>query len=211
MKKIIFIVLLTTQFFFAQSGFDRGNYLYQKGRYQEAIKEYESVLASQQHSSELYFNLGNCYYKLNKVAPAVYNYEKALVLNPDDAEITNNLKFANKMQIDEMKRGSYGGVFKNNSRLYFHLSLQYLGLDFGGLVNTVFGVFYRLLFFANQLVQKDIFHRNVCFALFAFDKCFSGNFREKRLRNRKTGYCFCRNCRGAQRASKSQQYRFYPP
>ena len=103
MKKIIFIFLLTTQFFFAQSSFEKGNDLYQKGKYEQAISEYESVLASKKHSAELYFNLGNCYYKLNKVAPAIYNYEKALVLNPDDAEITNNLKFAQKLQIDEIK------------------------------------------------------------------------------------------------------------
>jgi tetratricopeptide (TPR) repeat protein len=103
MKKIIFILLLTTQFFFAQTGFDRGNALYQKERYEEAITEYESVLGTKQHSSELYFNLGNSYYKLNKVAPAIYNYEKALLLNPDDAEIQNNLKFAQKLQIDEIK------------------------------------------------------------------------------------------------------------
>lgn len=103
MKKIIFILLLTTQIFSAQKGFDKGNYLYQKLRYEQAISEYESVLATKQHSAELYFNLGNCYYKLNKVAPAIYNYEKALVLNPDDIEISNNLKFAQKMLIDEIK------------------------------------------------------------------------------------------------------------
>ena len=103
MKKIIFILLLTTQFFFAQSSFEKGNDLYQKGTYEQAIMEYESILATKQHSAELYFNLGNCYYKLNKVAPAIYNYEKALVLNPDDSEITNNLKFAQKLQIDEIK------------------------------------------------------------------------------------------------------------
>lgn len=103
MKKIIFILLLTTQIFSAQKGFDKGNYLYQKLRYEQAISEYESVLATKQHSAELYFNLGNCYYKLNEVAPAIYNYEKALVLNPDDTEISNNLKFAQKMLIDEIK------------------------------------------------------------------------------------------------------------
>lgn len=103
MKKILFILLLTSQVFLAQKGFDKGNYFYQKGRYEQAISEYESVLSAKQHSAELYFNLGNCYYKLNKVAPAIYNYEKALVLNPDDTEIANNLKFAQKMQIDEIK------------------------------------------------------------------------------------------------------------
>lgn len=103
MKNILYLLLLTTQVFFAQSSFEKGNALYQKGKYDQAIAEYESVLAAKQHSSELYFNLGNCYYKLNKVAPAIYNYEKALVLNPDDSEIANNLKFAQKMQIDEIK------------------------------------------------------------------------------------------------------------
>lgn len=103
MKKIIFIFLLTTQFFFAQSGFEKGNDFYRKGKYEQAISEYERVLASKQHSSELYFNLANSYYKLNKVAPAIYNYEKALLLNPDDTEIQNNLKFAQKLQIDEIK------------------------------------------------------------------------------------------------------------
>ena len=103
MKNILYLFLLTTQFFFAQSSFEKGNDLYQKGKYEQAITEYESILSTKQHSAELYFNLGNCYYKLNKVAPAIYNYEKALVLNPDDAEITNNLKFAQKLQIDEIK------------------------------------------------------------------------------------------------------------
>ena len=103
MKKLLILFLLTTQFFFAQSSFEKGNNLYQKGKYEQAISEYENILASKKHSAGLYFNLGNCYYKLNKVAPAIYNYEKALVLNPDDAEISNNLKFAQKLQIDEIK------------------------------------------------------------------------------------------------------------
>lgn len=103
MKNILYIFLLTTQVFFAQNGFENGNNLYQKGKYQQAIVAYESVLKSKKQSAELYFNMGNCYYKLNKVAPAIYNYEKALLLNPDDPEIQNNLKFAQKLQIDDVK------------------------------------------------------------------------------------------------------------
>jgi len=103
MKKIVYIFLILTQFLFSQNGFERGNELYQKGNYNEAIKAYESVLATKKQSAELYFNIGNCYYKMNKVAPAIYNYEKALVLEPNDKEILNNLKFAHKLQIDEIK------------------------------------------------------------------------------------------------------------
>ncbi len=103
MKKTLYLLLLTSQFFFAQSGFEKGNALYQKGKYEEAIAEYETILNSKKESPELYFNLANCYYKLNKVAPAIYNYEKALVLNPNDSEIQNNLAFAHKLTIDEIK------------------------------------------------------------------------------------------------------------
>jgi tetratricopeptide (TPR) repeat protein len=103
MKNLLYILLLTSHFFFAQKGFENGNSLYQKGKYQEAINAYETELSANKHSAELYFNIGNCYYKLNKVALSIYNYEKALLLSPDDVEIQNNLKFAQKLQIDDIK------------------------------------------------------------------------------------------------------------
>lgn len=103
MNKAVFIFLLLTQVFWAQNGFDKGNELYRKGDFQGAADAYESVLKSKKESAELYFNLGNAYYKLNRVAPAIYNYEKALLLNPNDKEISNNLKFAHKLQIDDVK------------------------------------------------------------------------------------------------------------
>ena len=103
MKKYVFLLLFLSQLSWANSGFQAGNDWYKKGNYAQAILAYESVLESQKESAELYFNLGNCYYKLNKIAPAIYNYEKALYLNPTDAEIQNNLKFAHKMTIDEIK------------------------------------------------------------------------------------------------------------
>lgn len=104
MKNILYLFLLISQVFFAQNGFEKGNAFYQKAQYKEAVQEYESVIKEdKQQSAELYFNLANSYYKLNKVAPSIYNYEKALVLKPNDAEILNNLKFAKKLTIDEIK------------------------------------------------------------------------------------------------------------
>ena len=156
MKKIIFILLLTTQVFSAQKGFDKGNYLYQKGKYEQAISEYESVLAAKQNSAELYFNLGNCYYKLNKVAPSIYNYEKALVLNPNDVEVLNNLKFAQKLQIDEIKVIPKVGFSKmvHDFASFFHYNTwAWISVGF----STLFLLFFIGYYFSQITSSKRIF------------------------------------------------------
>lgn len=156
MKKILYLLLLTTHFFFAQSSFEKGNSLYQKGKYEPAIKEYERILASKQHSAELYFNLGNCYYKLNKVAPAIYNYEKALVLNPNDTEITNNLRFAQKLQIDEIKVIPTVGFSKmvHDFASIFHYNIwAWISVGF----STLFLLFFIGYYFSQTTSSKRIF------------------------------------------------------
>jgi len=165
MKKIIFILILTTQFFFAQSSFEKGNDLYQKGKYEQAISEYESVLASKNHSAELYFNLGNCYYKLNKVAPAIYNYEKALVLNPDDAEITNNLKFAQKLQIDEIKvipQVGFAKMIHDFTSIFHYNTWAWISVGFA----TMFLVFFIGYYFSQIALSKRIFFIGMFVLLF---------------------------------------------
>lgn len=155
MKKILTILLLTSQFLFAQSGFEQGNSLYQKGKYQEAITAYENVLKTKKHSADLYFNLGNCYYKLNKVAPAIYNYEKALLLNPNDAEIQNNLKFAQKLQIDDIKETQEVGFNKliHNFTSTFHYN-TWAGITVG--LAVLFLLFFVGYYFAELTVTKRL-------------------------------------------------------
>lgn len=130
--------------------------MYQKERYEEAIVAYESVLGTKQHSAELYFNLGNCYYKLNKVAPAIYNYEKALVLNPDDAEIHNNLKFAQKLQIDEIKVVPQVGFSKmvHDFTSTFHYN-TWAWISVG--LSTLFLLFFIGYYFSQITLSKRIF------------------------------------------------------
>ncbi len=101
--KTLFFIFLTIQSMWSQTAFDKANEQYRKGDFANAVETYESILKSGKESAELYFNLGNAYYKQNKVAPAIYNFEKALLLNPNDKEAKNNLAFAQKMQIDEIK------------------------------------------------------------------------------------------------------------
>ncbi len=102
MKKVLYLFLFFVQIIWSQTAFEKGNQLYQKGNYEQAITAYENIIRSGQQSADLYFNIANCYYKQNKVAGAIYNYEKALLLAPDDKEILNNLAFAQKMTIDEI-------------------------------------------------------------------------------------------------------------
>ena len=82
---------------FAQSpedAFTRGNELYRAGKYQEAVKEYESIIKQGTVSAELYFNLGNAYYRDSQLARAILSYERAVRLHPNDSDIEHNLKLA---------------------------------------------------------------------------------------------------------------------
>lgn len=83
-----------------QALFKKANTLYNEGKYAEAIENYEAILETEQHSADLYFNLANAHYKLNNIAPSIYYFEKALLLNPDEADIKNNVAFAKNMTID---------------------------------------------------------------------------------------------------------------
>lgn len=99
---MVFFLSLTA---FAQNTalFDQGKELYKNGKYQQAINAWMQVLDNGEHSAELYFNLGNAQYKLNHIGPSVYYYEKALQLAPNDADIKNNLAFAENARIDSIE------------------------------------------------------------------------------------------------------------
>lgn len=74
---------------------------YAAGRYQEAIKEYESLL-KQGVSADLYYNLGNAYYRSEDITRAVLNYERAFLLSPGDKDIRHNLQMARSRTIDKI-------------------------------------------------------------------------------------------------------------
>lgn len=106
MKKIYFLLLFVSQIALSQSAedlFKKANNQYKEGLYEEAIKTYDQIKELNLISSEVYYNLGNCHYKLNEVAPAIYNYEKALLIDPFNVDARNNLVFAKKLTIDNIK------------------------------------------------------------------------------------------------------------
>jgi tetratricopeptide (TPR) repeat protein len=74
---------------------------YARGHYQQAIKDYETLL-KQGAAAELYYNLGNAYYRSENITKAVLNYERALLLSPGDRDIRFNLQIANSKTIDKI-------------------------------------------------------------------------------------------------------------
>jgi tetratricopeptide (TPR) repeat protein len=162
MKNILYLLLLTTQILFAQNGFEKGNDLYKTGKYEQAIDAYASVLKANQHSSALYFNLGNCYYKLNKVAPAIYSYEKALVLSPKDSEILNNLRFAQKRTIDEVKvipKVGFAKLLRDFTGIYHYNTWAWIAV--------VLSISFLLVFLGYYFSDTTVAKRIAFFVMFA--------------------------------------------
>jgi len=115
MKKIVFIFALVLSFTISAQNealFNNATEAYNAGDFNKAIENYLKIIESKQHSAELYFNLGNSYYKLNQVAPSIYYYEKALLLKPNDAEIKNNLAYAQNMTLDAIELMPETGLSK---------------------------------------------------------------------------------------------------
>jgi len=169
MKKIVYLFLFISPFFFGQNNatalFDVANDLYRKEKYTEAIEKYESILnQNQQESSELYFNLGNCYYKLGKVAPSIYNFEKALLLNPTDEAIKTNLSFAQNRAIDDIKVSPKVG-FSN----FFLKTIGVFNVTVWAWLAVGFSIFFLLFFigyyFSATALIKRIFFVGMFFIL----------------------------------------------
>jgi tetratricopeptide (TPR) repeat protein len=190
MKNIFYILLLTTQVFFAQNGFETGNDLYKAGKYEQAIDAYGSVLKTNQHSSELYFNLGNCYYKLNKVAPAIYSYEKALVLSPNDRVVENNLRFAQKRTIDEVKvvpKVGFAKLLRDFTAIYHYNTWAWIAV---GLAISFLLAFLGYYFSETTVVKRVSFFVMFALVVFIFIVVAAAVFEKSHYDNEKPAIVF---------------------
>jgi tetratricopeptide (TPR) repeat protein len=81
--------------------FQRGNTLYEAGRFADAAAAYQRAFdaASGQNAAvgvNLFFNLGNAWFRAGEPGRAVLNYERALRLQPDHLEAAANLAFVRR-------------------------------------------------------------------------------------------------------------------
>jgi len=77
--------------------FNLGDAYYKQGRYDEAIKSFQSALIGTENNnfkSRVYHNIGNSLLKSQKVKESIEAYKNALKLNPNDQDTKYNLSYA---------------------------------------------------------------------------------------------------------------------
>ncbi len=167
MKKLFFLFILLGLSSPAQNTdlFESGNTAYNTGEYEAAITSYETILETGETSAALYFNLANAYYKLDRVAPSIYYYEKALQLEPNDADINNNLAIARNMVIDDMGENQVSGI----TRIWNNL-VSVFGYNQWGwaaiIFSFVFAILFALYYFSTRSLLKRIFFSLSLFSAF---------------------------------------------
>jgi len=86
--------------------FNIGDTQYKKKKYEEALKEFEGVLDSDDiiMQSNTYYNMGNTFYRMGKLPESILSYKRALELNPDDLDAKYNLEFVRKKLKDQAEK-----------------------------------------------------------------------------------------------------------
>lgn len=159
MKKILFLLLVVTSTIHSQSVdslFVQANNFYKTEQYQKAIDSYKKIEIQNMISADLYYNLGNSFYKLNKVGPTIFYYEKALQLNPDHEDVKNNMVFAKRLALDNIKplpKTVWQKINENYLQLltYNEWAIVVVVLSF------LAGLLFLLYYFNNTTTKKRLF------------------------------------------------------
>jgi hypothetical protein len=88
------LIIASTALAQSDAEFSRANDEFSKGRFQDAIKGYQTLVDSKQWSAPLFYNLGNAYFRTGDFGRAILNYERALALDPRHPETAANIALA---------------------------------------------------------------------------------------------------------------------
>ena len=83
--------------------FSEANACYQRGQFGEAERYYRQLLDSGIAAGPVYYNLGNTCFKQKKLGEAIYYWEMAREKLPRDADVRENLDFANLLIVDRIE------------------------------------------------------------------------------------------------------------
>lgn len=70
--------------------------------YEDAARNFESLIDSGVENGKLYYNLGNTYVRLGRIGKAIACYRRAEKLSPGDANLAENLRYARSLQQDRI-------------------------------------------------------------------------------------------------------------
>jgi Ca-activated chloride channel family protein len=90
-----------------EAEFNTGAALYNQEKYDETVKQYESLLNRTddgQKTAQIWHNIGNSLLEAGQYAPSVEAYKNSLRKNPGDDETRYNLAYAQKMLKDQQKQ-----------------------------------------------------------------------------------------------------------
>lgn len=162
------IVLFLCKIGFAQTPdflFQKGNELYNNGKFDLAIKEYNKILENNLHSPEIYFNMGNCFYKLNDVANSNFYYEKALLLSPNDKYILENVSFAKNMILDNIEELPKTQIQTNIDSIVSLFPIKVWSYILVGLISIFFILTLFYLFSYNSTYKRIYFSLSIFFLM----------------------------------------------
>jgi tetratricopeptide (TPR) repeat protein len=86
--------------------FNLGNVSYKKQSYEDALKEYDKALTSEDilKQSQSYYNRGNTLFRMGNLAESILAYKRALELNPDDQDAKYNLEYVRALLKDNAEK-----------------------------------------------------------------------------------------------------------
>ena len=90
--------------------FIKANQLYEKGKYEEAITEYERIIDSGIENGYVYYNLGNAYFNNKQLGRAILSFERAKRLLPRDEDIRANLEYVKLLRVDKIEASQPGWI-----------------------------------------------------------------------------------------------------
>ncbi len=147
---------------------DAGN-LYEMGKYDVAIGEYNKILKSGYDSGVLEFNLGNAYFKKGDLGHAILSYERAKRIMPRDADLKANLSLA--------KAKIKGNVEENMGLLEWRpLKMCLENISANEIVYILSAIYLALLLFILLALYRPVFMKNLVAVIIILALLFSFNF-----------------------------------
>lgn len=134
--------------------FRKGNELYEQGKYNEAIEQYEKALGGGYESGALYYNMGNVYFKLGQTGKSILYYERAIKFLPCDKDIQFNLQIANLFVVDKVVVPPRFFLFKilTDFKDYYTIdTLSWITLSFYMITMTLLII---RIFFRKRIIRR---------------------------------------------------------